>query len=941
MSEPGIHERVASGPSASDAELVRESIAGDRAAFGRLVERYLDTIYALALALTGCRHESDDLVQEAFIGAFCGLDGLKSPSSFAAWLTGIVRRLDANRRRTQIRRREVLRAYSDEQRERADDSAETFGGSIDERLWSSIRDLPVELRIPLVLFYFEGESTASVAAHLGLEPATARKRVQLARDRIRQRMGTAAHEPDRRPNLDRYRPSKRLRSAIALALVSTPVTGWVNASPVTTRDAGTRRASRRVQRSASVAAGLVVVVALLLVPPLRPTAPPTRPTDRSVAAADSAEPRVERWLAPSEATAESPHVVTAQEVTAATVGPESAPATIRGRVRRADGEPLTGSVFLGRSRRPWAFAESAALGEGGRFSFRVDTEDDRWIYLLVDRAYICPPSSWVRPRGGTVQNLDLVLAPGWTLSGRVDDAAGQPIGRARVTLETPVANEQGEALTETDEEGRFEVPYLPGGDYQLSISHAEFTRHLRTLRIDGDARLDVTLETSRQLRLSLVGLPPELETSSIRFSLKRDTGEAVGDPLAYREEWVHSATREFDGSLVVPCPPSGRWQGTFLSPLPKRRFDLTIPEGRETVTTRIDFSAGADISGSVRIEAGSVATHVVLIDVRGLAGRGSELGVPVEVREGGRTYRQLAVPFGAYLVGLQQHLAGHPASSQQPEWIFYAIDRLNITGTESLRVDLALPSGPELRVRLASENLARSTSYTSLTVTPVDDLGSFAFALEGDRVEEKQSIGALAIVASDRTAVFDHLPAGRYRLNATVDGASMRPVEIDLRAEPCEVELERTRFDTLNVLLSDGSLATEVRVQCPPAPEPNRYVDEHAWSQAYVEWLRTAAVRDRIDPRFAARGSVQFFSGPLNDFAVGWHYRRSSIRRHARLEGSVRTTPRGDARVPLPVEAESDTLVRIEADGHRVVEPTLGELREAIERGSPFVIPTR
>ena len=54
--------------------LVRRVQRGDEAAFGALVERYLDSGYVAAMAVLGNSHDAEDAVQNAFIRALERID---------------------------------------------------------------------------------------------------------------------------------------------------------------------------------------------------------------------------------------------------------------------------------------------------------------------------------------------------------------------------------------------------------------------------------------------------------------------------------------------------------------------------------------------------------------------------------------------------------------------------------------------------------------------------------------------------------------------------------------------------------------------------------------------------------------------------------------------------------------------------------------------------
>jgi RNA polymerase sigma factor (sigma-70 family) len=85
-----------------DAEFVKRVLAGDKAAFGRLVDRYRPEAQGLARRMLGDSFEAEDVTQEALVQAFLGLGRLRTPNRFGPWLLGIVvnlskMRLRANR----------------------------------------------------------------------------------------------------------------------------------------------------------------------------------------------------------------------------------------------------------------------------------------------------------------------------------------------------------------------------------------------------------------------------------------------------------------------------------------------------------------------------------------------------------------------------------------------------------------------------------------------------------------------------------------------------------------------------------------------------------------------------------------------------------------------------------------------------------------------------
>jgi len=81
-------------------ETVGRAAAGDRSAFGLLVEGEWDRLVRLARSVVGDA-DAEDAVQDALLRAWRALPGLRQPESFRAWIARVVLRrcFRCNRRR--------------------------------------------------------------------------------------------------------------------------------------------------------------------------------------------------------------------------------------------------------------------------------------------------------------------------------------------------------------------------------------------------------------------------------------------------------------------------------------------------------------------------------------------------------------------------------------------------------------------------------------------------------------------------------------------------------------------------------------------------------------------------------------------------------------------------------------------------------------------------
>jgi RNA polymerase sigma-70 factor (ECF subfamily) len=148
------------------AALVRSAQAGDRAAFGRLYERYARMVHGLLLAHARA-DDVQDLVQDVFVTAMKTIHSLRDPEAVGAWLAAIAR----NRARMHHRSSRPTEELSDQIAARgvAPDGELAAGDVL-----AALRRLPERLREPLVLRLVEEMSGEEIADQTGLSHGTVR-----------------------------------------------------------------------------------------------------------------------------------------------------------------------------------------------------------------------------------------------------------------------------------------------------------------------------------------------------------------------------------------------------------------------------------------------------------------------------------------------------------------------------------------------------------------------------------------------------------------------------------------------------------------------------------------------------------------------------------------------------------------------------------------------
>jgi len=176
----------------NDAELVEQSLAGDRQAFGRIVARYQSLVCALAYSATGSRCRSEDMAQETFLAAWKNLHDLHEPGRLCSWLCGIARNIIRGDLRRLVRQpaheADTLDATSELASSEPLPTAQAVSNEEMAILWREVGSLPETYREPLILFYRDHKSVGHVAEALGLTPDAVMQRLTRGRRQLQERM---------------------------------------------------------------------------------------------------------------------------------------------------------------------------------------------------------------------------------------------------------------------------------------------------------------------------------------------------------------------------------------------------------------------------------------------------------------------------------------------------------------------------------------------------------------------------------------------------------------------------------------------------------------------------------------------------------------------------------------------------------------------------------
>ncbi len=181
-----------------DAPLIEATLAGDTAAYGRLVERYQDRLYNSLLRVLNSAEDARDLAQDAFVQAFLKLDSFRGSSAFYTWLYRIAFNLAMSHARKQ-RPVASLDGAKNSYGSEPTDNTPTAETDVMQRervqlVHAALAELSAEYRQILVLREIEGCRYDEIAEILELPVGTVRSRLFRARLQLRDQLAPIMHE---------------------------------------------------------------------------------------------------------------------------------------------------------------------------------------------------------------------------------------------------------------------------------------------------------------------------------------------------------------------------------------------------------------------------------------------------------------------------------------------------------------------------------------------------------------------------------------------------------------------------------------------------------------------------------------------------------------------------------------------------------------------------
>lgn len=157
-------------------KLVKKSKKGNSLAFSTLIKHYEKDLYRVAIAITKNNEDALDCIQESILKAYTNIQSLKQDEYFKTWLIKILINqckyvVDKNKKCVSMVNENIKHSYSD--------------NSYEIEVKSMINDLDEDLRVLVMLYYFEDMSIKDISNILDTPEGTIKSRLSRARSKLK------------------------------------------------------------------------------------------------------------------------------------------------------------------------------------------------------------------------------------------------------------------------------------------------------------------------------------------------------------------------------------------------------------------------------------------------------------------------------------------------------------------------------------------------------------------------------------------------------------------------------------------------------------------------------------------------------------------------------------------------------------------------------------
>jgi RNA polymerase sigma factor (sigma-70 family) len=175
-------------PQPTDEALASALSRGEDAALDVLMLRWQVPLRSFLYRHTQNEADALDLAQETFVRVYRHRGRYRDGARFSTWMFQIGLNLARDHARRRTRRPSVALEDVPEPAHDGNPQAETLATERVKAVRSAIADLPEKLRTALILFEYEDQSHAEIAATVSASPKAVETRLARARELLRQKL---------------------------------------------------------------------------------------------------------------------------------------------------------------------------------------------------------------------------------------------------------------------------------------------------------------------------------------------------------------------------------------------------------------------------------------------------------------------------------------------------------------------------------------------------------------------------------------------------------------------------------------------------------------------------------------------------------------------------------------------------------------------------------
>jgi len=175
----------------ADKEVIREIVDGKAALYEILIRRYNSLLYKIGRTYNYNHQDTEDLMQEAYISAYCNLNKFENRSSFKTWITRIMLNQCYQRRnklsfKNEISSDDHLTEKSKLMFHHSSNNENTpVNKELGRVLENAIQEIPEDYRIIFTLRELNGLSVAETAEALEISEGNVKVRLNRAKSMLR------------------------------------------------------------------------------------------------------------------------------------------------------------------------------------------------------------------------------------------------------------------------------------------------------------------------------------------------------------------------------------------------------------------------------------------------------------------------------------------------------------------------------------------------------------------------------------------------------------------------------------------------------------------------------------------------------------------------------------------------------------------------------------